>query len=42
MALRKFNPVTKSRRSMLLPDFKEVTKTRTGKVSSGANQQERG
>ncbi|WP_367361647.1 50S ribosomal protein L2 [Mesotoga sp.] len=27
MALRKFNPVTKSRRFMLLPDFKEVTKT---------------
>ena len=27
MALRKFNPVTKSRRFMLLPDFKEVTKS---------------
>ncbi len=27
MALRKFNPVTHSRRFMLLPDYKEITRS---------------
>ncbi|NLI05579.1 MAG: 50S ribosomal protein L2, partial [Thermotogaceae bacterium] len=27
MALRKFNPVTHGRRFMLLPDYKEITRS---------------